>query len=194
MGAAMTPVYRRVLGQRFDELPPQVRALHDVTVPATWTGRADVVRGTSFVIRLIALLTGIPATADGVALTVTFTPDATGERWERRFGRRVFASHQRAGDGVIRERMGPATIVLRPRLEGDSLCLGLDGMTVLGLPVPRVLWPVIATREQEVGGRYRFEVEARLPLVGLLVRYAGHLEPQDPRTVPKISALKNMPE
>ncbi len=39
-----TPLYRRVLGARFDALPPKVRALHDLSRPCTWRGEADVER------------------------------------------------------------------------------------------------------------------------------------------------------
>jgi hypothetical protein len=35
----------------------------------------------------------------------------------------------------------------------------------------------VRTFECERDGRYRFEVEARLPLFGLLVRYSGWLVP-----------------
>jgi hypothetical protein len=34
----------------------------------------------------------------------------------------------------------------------------------------------VRTFEREQGGRYHFEVEAKLPLFGLLVRYSGWLE------------------
>jgi hypothetical protein len=47
---------------------------------------------------------------------------------------------------------------------------------VLSIPLPRRLHPCVRTFENQRDGRYRFEVEAHLPLVGLLVRYAGWLE------------------
>ncbi len=50
----MIALYRRLLGARFDELPPRVCELHDLTAPATWAGRADVERGKSWVARTAA--------------------------------------------------------------------------------------------------------------------------------------------
>ena len=50
----MTTLYRRLLGAGFDELPEQVRALHDVHSSATWVGRADVRRGDNAVTRGLA--------------------------------------------------------------------------------------------------------------------------------------------
>ena len=39
------PLYRRVLGARFDELPARVRELHDLDGVRVWNGRASVERG-----------------------------------------------------------------------------------------------------------------------------------------------------
>jgi hypothetical protein len=39
-----------------------------------------------------------------------------------------------------------------------------------------LLHPAVRTLESERDSRYRFEVEATLPLMGLLVRYSGWLE------------------
>src|SRR5439155_13670409 len=61
-GARMTlPLYRRLLGERFDALPQRVRELHELTGPATWRGRADVERGTSWVARAMATLLSFPS-------------------------------------------------------------------------------------------------------------------------------------
>lgn len=171
-----TPLYRRVLGDRFDAMPPEVRALHDVSSPSTWRGEADVERGASKIARLIGWIARLPPTSRALPLEVTFTPDGRGEQWRRSFGRHVFPTHQSAGDGVILERIGPATVALQPTAGPDGLALSLVAMRVLGVPVPRPMLPLVATRETEHGGRYHFEVEAVLPLAGLLVRYRGWLE------------------
>ena len=41
------PLYRRVLGSRFDALPARVRELHDLHGPSVWAGMASVERGRS---------------------------------------------------------------------------------------------------------------------------------------------------
>ena len=46
---------------------------------------------------------------------------------------------------------------------------------IIGLPLPRLVHPSVRTWECERDGRYQFEVEARLPLIGLIVRYGGWL-------------------
>ncbi len=50
--------------------------------------------------------------------------------------------------------------------------------SLLGLPLPRALGPIAIAYESAEDGRFHFHVEIRLPLVGLLVRYQGWLEPR----------------
>lgn len=80
--------------------------------------------------------------------------------------------------GLLCERVGPTTFVFAALASAEGLALRLEGFRVLGVPLPRLLHPVVRTLEGEHGGRYQFEVEARLPLFGLLVRYSGWLLPQ----------------
>ena len=172
----MTPLYRRLLGARFEELPPRVRELHDLTAPATWTGRADVERGKSWVARLAAALLSFPASGRDQPLSVTFAPDRGRETWTRRFGEKVFPSLQYERGGRLFERVGPSSLVFTLDVSPAGLALVLTGVRFLGVPLPRLLHPAVRTMESERGGRYCFEVEAILPLFGLLVRYSGWLE------------------
>jgi Domain of unknown function (DUF4166) len=171
----MTAVYRRALGLAFDYLPSQVRALHDVTTSVTWAGRADVVRGETLAARAIATLFGLPPAGLDQPLSVTFGPIDGAEVWTRTFGAETFVSTQRAVDGVIHETVGACVLVLRPNAGPDDLTLTLERASLLGVPLPRFLLPKVRTREFERDGFYWFEVEARVPAFGLLVRYRGWL-------------------
>lgn len=186
------PLYQRVLGPDFDRLPVMVRALHDVREKSTWTGRADVERGTSILCRVLAVLAGLPPTGEDQPLTVTFTPDNGAEVWHRAFGTTVFRTRQSAGGqspgntSVILETAGPplldlVRLHLKPYASADGLSLDLIAMRIIGIPVPRFLVPSVVTREYELDGRYRFEVEAEIKAWGRLVHYSGWLVPA-PRT------------
>jgi hypothetical protein len=170
------PLYRRLLGARFDDLPPPVRELHDLTGPATWHGRADVERGTSLVARVMATLLSFPPTGRDQLLSVTFKPEDGHEIWRRQFGDRLFPSLQYERDGRLFERVGPTSLVFDLDASPAGLALVLIGVRFLGIPLPRLLHPKVRTFEREQGGRYCFEVESALPLLGLLVRYSGWLE------------------
>ena len=170
------PLYRRVLGPAFDELPARVRQLHDLEGVRVWVGRASVERGRSLPSRIAAVLSGLPSEGPDQLLSVTFEPSGTTEIWLRQFGSSQFRSVQYEHGGFLRERVGPTTFVFTAVASAKGLALRLDGFRVLGAPLPRLLHPAIRTFECERDGRYHFEVEARLPLFGLLVRYSGWLE------------------
>jgi hypothetical protein len=172
------PLYRRVLGSRFDEMPARVRELHDVQGVRVWAGMADVERGRSLVSRIAALVSGLPPEGRDQPLRVTFERVGSSENWSRQFGGSPFRSVQYERGGSLCERVGPTTFVFRPIASAEGLVLRLDGFRVLGVPLPRLLHPIVRTFEGERDGRYHFEVEARLPLFGLLVRYGGWLMPQ----------------
>lgn len=178
-------IYRRALGPRFSDLAPALQRLHDVTTATTWVGQSDVMRGSGLLVRLIAALAGLPESGKAQPLRVTFTPEGEGdrasERWERRFSERLFRTRQWSRGDHIVEAAGLVRFVFRPVVADGSLALELEGYRVLGLPLPRFLHPRVRTREHEAEGRYRFEVEAGLPLIGLLVRYEGWLEPEAAR-------------
>ena len=171
----MTVLYRRLLGDAFDRLPPQVRMLHDVGARSVWRGEADVVRGASPMARMVASAFGLPPSGPAQALTVTFEPVDGREVWTRSFGVRKFVSTQWDDNGMLCERVGLSVLRMRPVVTNDGLSLEQISATLLGLPVPGFLAPVIATRETDRDGRYRFEVEASTAAFGLLVGYRGWL-------------------
>lgn len=172
----MLPLYHRLLGERFETLPQRVRELHDVGKTEAWTGRADVERGRPALSRLVATLFRLPPAGRDQALEVTFLPDGGTELWTRRFGDAVFRSLQYERGGLLRERVGPSTFVFALDASMDGLALRLKGVRLLGVPLPGFMAPKVRTFESERDGRYRFEVEACLPLLGRIVRYEGWLE------------------
>ena len=170
------PLYRRLLGARFEALPARVRELHDVTATSIWTGRADVERGLSLPSRMMATLFGLPPAGRDQTLRVTFEPVDGKEIWSRAFGNAVFRSVQYERDGLLNERVGPSTFVFKLDASPGGVALNLQGVRFLGVPLPRFLVPTVRTLESERGGHYHFEVEASLPVLGRIVRYVGWLE------------------
>jgi len=175
------PLYRRLLGPAFDALPLRVRELHDLDRISVWEGRAGVQRGRSPVARMAAWLASLPPAGDDQPLRVTFAAVKHKEIWARQFGKALFRSVQHELGGLLYERVGLATFVFAAIATTNGLSLRLHGFRLLGIPMPRMLHPAIDTFESERDGRYQFEVEAHLPLFGLLVCYAGWLE----QVVPK---------
>lgn len=174
------PLYRRVLGNDYDALPPQVRALHDVDRVRIWRGEAAVRRGTGKLAQLVARVFGFPPAGDGLPVSVTLTPDRGGEHWQRDFGGARFRSRQTLGTGrndrLLVESFGPIRVALAIIREGDRLYLVPRRWSLWRLPLPKVFLPKGTSFETEEAGRFRFDVEIAAPVIGLIVGYRGWLE------------------
>ncbi len=175
------PLYQRVLGPAFEHLPAPLRLLHDIEGVAEFTGEAAVERGRNPLARLVAGVFGFPRAGAGVPVRVRLQARDGGEVWTRDFAGKLFSSVQSAGKGrweaLLCERFGPFNFGLALVIDGDRLALVPRRWSVLGLPLPLALAPRGNTYEHGEDGRFHFHVEIGLPLVGLLVRYRGHLLP-----------------
>jgi len=177
--SADAPLYRRVLGDAWNELPKPLQAMHDGTGMAA--GVATVERGTGLLSRLIGALFRFPAVGRGIPVTVTFRRDGAREIWQRKFGARSFTSVQEEGRGafdrLLCERFGPFAFGLALVVKDGRLDLIVRDWTFLGIPLPLALTPAGEAFESAADGRFHFHVEIAHRWVGLIVRYRGYLEP-----------------
>ena len=171
-------LYRRVLGSSYPRQSPAGQRLHDAG-PSRWTGRCRVEGGETGAARLLARLFGLPAATEDSPIVVEFASVDGGELWLRRIGARVLRSRQYLLPGRpphwIAERFGPFAFDLELRAADNRLDLFIRGMRCAGVALPRALWPRIDAAESEEDGRFCFDVQIGLPLVGRLVRYRGWL-------------------
>lgn len=174
------PLYRKVLGTAFAELPDQVRAIHEGTGTRKWAGQAEVRRGKGWGAHAIAWLLGFPGAADRIPVSVSFSPHQGGELWTRNFGGRKFTSIQECGTGrndyLLVERFGPISVALALVLDEGRLFLVPRRWSLLGMPLPAFLLPRGTSFETQENGKFRFDVEISLPVLGLIVAYKGELE------------------
>ncbi|HQY44267.1 MAG TPA: DUF4166 domain-containing protein [Paracoccaceae bacterium] len=175
------PMYQRVLGAAFETLPDQLKAFHGATEPRAWEGRAQVRRGSGVIARSIAGLIGFPAAGADVPVRVTLSPEQGGERWVRNFDGQIFSSVQRAGtdrnEYLIVESFGVVSVAVALVVEGRKLFLVPRKWWCCGLSLPKWLLPAGRAIEAEQEGRFLFDVEIVLPLIGLIVAYRGTLRP-----------------
>jgi hypothetical protein len=171
-------LYRRALGTAYDRQSFAGKALHDAG-PSHWKGHCTVAGAQTLAGRLLAWLFQLPAATDDAPIIVEFSASGTGELWTRRIGGRVMRSRQFIGlrrpAGWIVERFGMLDFDLLVQVADERLALSMVGMRCCGLPLPRALWPAIEATETEEEGRFLFDVQIGLPLVGRLVRYRGWL-------------------
>jgi hypothetical protein len=175
------PLFERALGALWDRLPPQVRAIHALGSGRSASGVASVVRGKGLLSRLVAALMGLPSEGTDVPLTVRFTQSRGRERWTRRFGDKEFHSEMSAGsgreEGLLIERFGPCSVGLALVWETPRLKFIVRRCRLGPISLPRWLSPTSDTYETAEEGRFHFDVTIAHPLLGLLVRYRGWLEP-----------------
>lgn len=177
------PLYQRALGSAWHDLPEPIRRLHETGAGMVAEGRARVERGRNPLSRLVGMLFGFPRAGADVAVRVEISAHGGVERWHRSFAGRRLASTQQMGAGrfgrLIVERFGPFRFGLALVLEDRRLRLIPRRWTALGLPMPAALLPHGKSWEAVEEGRFRFHVEIRLPLAGLIVRYQGALQRLD---------------
>jgi hypothetical protein len=144
----------------------------------TWRGEAAVTQGASLAARLLCHLLGFPPSAERTPLSVTMEPDGHGEIWRRRFGDHRMTTRLRSGRivGAVEETLWPLTAVSRLDPDDQGVTQVLVGLRLLGLPLPRSLWPRLDVREWGEDGRYHFSVEAAFPWSAPIGRYDGWLE------------------
>jgi saccharopine dehydrogenase-like NADP-dependent oxidoreductase len=169
-----TPLYRRIMGPRFDALPLALRALHEVIGDGGAAGTATVSRGRSHAARLVCALMGFPPS--GVhPLHVAFEEHDGVERWTRDFGGHVFSSRLSQSGRQVVERFGPLQFHFDLETTDNGLEMHLREWCFLGIALPLLLAPRSTAREWADGDDYRFDVSIGLPLVGRVVHYAGRL-------------------
>jgi len=170
-------LFARLLGDAaFSTLPQRVQALHRAGGRREYAGTATVESGSSWLARLCAWATRLPRSGSDVPLRVEIVADAHGERWTRRFGAHRMPSRFWSDDGLLCERIGAATFAFALHAESGELRWSVRRVRVLGIPLPPRWFAGVTARESQLDGRYHFEVEARLPLAGLLVHYRGWLD------------------
>lgn len=173
------PLYRRVLGARYDLMPEPLRHMHDVTSRRTAAGRASVERGRGLAARAIAWAFGFPRAGTDVPITVDLIARNGGEVWERRFaGKKMVSTQEEDGRaGLLIERFGPFAFSMTVTVADGRLSLDVREGWMLGVPLPGIVLPRITAFEHDEGGRFNFHVDLALPVIGRLVRYVGWLEP-----------------
>lgn len=168
------PLYARIMGSRFEQLPPALRRVHDVLRDGGASGEAKVTGTANRLGQLVARVMRFPP-AGQYPLHVSFTERDGREHWTRRFGARTFASSLSEEQDCLVERFGP--LRFRFGLPGDhrGLEMRMTGWSAWRVPLPLVLAPRSRAREWEADGRFCFDVPIALPLIGRIVHYRGWL-------------------
>lgn len=177
------PLFHRAYGADLQIVPAPIRRLHDVFDVHDYSGVATVQRGDSLLSRLICIFMGFPPSGEGMPLSIRLQKTEDGERWSRSFADWPLETRFCAGatDGSITETLGALGATSRMDVDDEGVSQVLIGLTFLGIPLPRMLWPRLFVRESANGNQYRFVMTLFRPSLlivrrHLLIHYEGSLD------------------
>lgn len=163
----------------YDLLPQPIRDMHDVANKTTATGQATITRDASVLAKLAAWVMRFPKEGHAIALTTTFNKLPAGEMLHRSFNGECFTTyfydHPKAGHFI--ERFGPFWFLVENDCSEEGIDMFLRRFWLWKhIPLPLWLAPHIdATERVDAQGRYQFDVDIHLPLIGRVIHYQGWL-------------------
>ncbi|PZP55366.1 MAG: saccharopine dehydrogenase [Micavibrio aeruginosavorus] len=177
--AKQSPLYKAILGKSYDELPQPIQELHDLSAAKSYEGQADILRGYSFLSRIITGVFRFPHAGQKVKVRVDFSQIHGMEKWTRSFAGKSFTSYQFKGRGhserLIIERFGIFNFALALVIIENRLHLITRRWNCLGIPLPLWLAPRSDSFEYIEDDKFHFNVKISHPWTGLIVHYKGWL-------------------
>ncbi len=173
----MTSLYRRVLGEAFESLPPVLRDFHDRERGGFARGALRVTRGKGRLRDALATGLRLPASGTRVPLQLRVIVEGERERWVREFGQQRIETVQWARAGLLIEAMGHCRFGFR--ITGDAMGMRFRSLHawICGVPLPKSL--AVRVDAVIVSGEHSWHVHVELmaPLLGRLLSYEGEITP-----------------
>lgn len=174
------PLYARLLGPAWEQLPERLQRLHQTFAPVPISGQLEVRHGKTVAARLLARLLRLPSEAESVHITLMVEQRGEAQQWIRQFGPVCIATTQQYGqDAFLLERFGIVEFGFDLKLEQGQLVYHQRQVSLrLGccaLPLPKWIAPLVFATEKSKGDAVEISVEIRLGKLGLLLAYGGKL-------------------
>jgi hypothetical protein len=171
-------------GADFARLHPDLQALH--RHGGRLRGAVDIQLGSGiagWLGRRLAARLNVPLPDPRNTLEVSIYSDAQGLHWHRRFNagrefRSCFVAHGNFPHGHWVESSGSIAMILGVRIVDGGWHWQQRGGRWKGMALPNGLLPQTVAYKEMRDGLYRFSVEVRLPVLGLLLSYQGGLQLQ----------------
>ena len=157
-------LYRQLLKDDFDKLPPALRQFHSAPGGGRAVGRVAVRHASG----LLARLLGLPRSGDNVPMRLEVVASETQEIWIRRFGDVVRRSNQRLERDLLLETFGPVRLLFRVLADDRGMRFESQRARLWALPLP------LRVSAMERGGDSSWEFEVTIARVG---SYSGAMAP-----------------
>jgi hypothetical protein len=163
------------LGAAFTQLDPRLQWVHGGE-GRDLHGTVTLGRGSSFVAKILGLLTSLPPALKDAPIGVRIEIAGNSELWIRTYaGSHVMSSTLHKEGGALVERVGPAALTFHIIARNAGMDWQLERISMLGIPLPAT-WFQISARVDMQQGRYHFLIDSPLRGVGRIVRYEGLLD------------------
>jgi hypothetical protein len=168
-------LYRQAMGAAFEELSPELQAFHSAR-GATWLyGKCRVAGPENFIGELVARFMGMPEAAYEGDFFFELDASPEKEEWRRKFKGREMVTRMGIANGVLVEQVGPLELRYSLSVNQGRLAMHIAQINWKNITLPRFMHPSIIAEEAGENDRMHFKVEARMPLIGRVVAYEGHL-------------------
>jgi hypothetical protein len=171
-------LYRRLLGDAFDSLPPAVQRFHDQVAG----GEACLVfrfsGGKSWLCRAGAAIARLPKAGTETRGWLRVQVEGNRERWIREIGGRRLETVQGEQHGLLVESTGPLRLGFRVAGSSDGMRFTCVRGWFCGLPLPTPMAPRVTAAVVGREDGWWVNVRVELPVMGLLLRYEGEVTPR----------------
>jgi hypothetical protein len=174
----MPTVYEQVLGERYQELHPLLKAFHSSPQGAIADCRLDVVHPPGLLPLIFRLLIGAPAQGKAIETLLEVRANGNLEEWRRTFGRKTLVTRQWHHQGLLIESFGIAVYGLELAVVERGMQFRARRLWVLGVPFPVSLAPSIFAHVAPGEKSWRLIVSLKAPLLGPLLSYEGEVTPR----------------
>lgn len=169
-------LFPMLLAGEWNALDESVRRMHGDARHLRARGEADVGGATNLAARLLRHVMGLPSPGTRRLLEFSIERDGHREIWQRDFSGSVMRSVLDPLGGHLRERLGPMAFLFELRRDGNAIDWKLRGTRLLCIPLPRWMSGDVLSRSGSRDGRYAFEVDVQMAVIGTLISYRGWLE------------------
>ena len=187
VSSAATPLYARLVGDRWRSVPQAIDRAHQASPAISGHGCLTIRHGLNPIASVIARMMKLPPAGDKIDTTLLVSASGDGEHWTRNFGGRVLRTEQYGlPSSFLGERFGALEFRFRLVIEGEALLYQQHSVRCVWRrsqwTIPAPIAPRIAAIERAAGAQaIDIEVRVTLPLVGLLLSYAGRVDFEDGR-------------
>jgi hypothetical protein len=174
----MASLYRRILGDAFESLPPVLQRFHGPGSEASAHILFQIHHGKGRLCRLLTKLARFPDPGDAVCGQVRVVAEGDRERWIREFAGRHIETVQWEQNGLLVEGAGALQFGFRVAGDGSGMRMECVRGWFCRLPLPRPLPPRVEAVAVGQEDSWWVRVRIAAPVVGLLLGYEGTVTPQ----------------